>query len=142
MADLGRDAEALDADMALDVAIGGDDPDHPMREDVADMFGDFDDSLMDDPDASMVEALRMAGVDEEKAQACAHSMMSLTPPSTFVEVYGSSIFDHNLMSRRNLNIEGLHSFDLRSLKPDGNPWNFTKKVRPKARQADDKRAGP
>ena len=65
---------------------------------------DFDDSMFDDPAAPVVEALRMAGVQEDTARTCALTMMSLTPPSTFVEVYGTSIFDHNLMSRRNLNI--------------------------------------
>ena len=131
---LGRDAEALDADMAADVAIQHEDAQMGSggivenEDDVADLFmDDFDDSMFDDPAAPMVEALRMAGVQEDTARTCALTMMSLTPPSTFVEVYGTSIFDHNLMSRRNLNIEGLRSFDLRSLKPDGTPWNFMKR---------------
>ena len=54
-------------------------------------------------------------------------MSAITPPPTFVEVYGKSIFDHNLQSRRNFNIKGLNSFDIRSMKPDGTPWDFLKR---------------
>ena len=78
------------------------------------------------PDA-MMDALRRAGASELEAQTSAHSMMALTPPSTFVEVYGKSIYDHSHMSRRNLNVKGLSSFDIRSLKPDGTPWDFLKR---------------
>ena len=103
------------------------------EDDLADMFGDFGDSPMDgwqadNADGNMETALRMAGVSPVQAKSAASSMTSRDPPSTFVEVYGTSIFDHSLMSRRNLNVEGLHSFDLRSLKPDGHPWDFTKRT--------------
>ena len=75
----------------------------------------------------MVMALTMAGVTVEKAKICAASMCKRSPTTTFIEVYGRSIRDQSLLTRRNLNVEGLNAFDLRPTKPDGQPWDFCKR---------------
>ena len=49
------------------------------------------------------------------------------PTSSFIEVYGRSIRDQSLVTRRDFNIQGLDAFDLRTLKPNGQPWNFLQK---------------
>lgn len=81
IADPNLDEEARASDWAMDVA-----DDAMGDEDLADIFGDFDnydDSMFDDPPAaenSMVDALRIAGVTESKAKDAAASMMSSAPP--------------------------------------------------------------
>ena len=77
----------------------------------------------------------MAGVTGSDARPAARAMMSVQPPSSFVEVYGDSITNHNLLSRRNLNITGLQAMDIRTCKPNGQPWDFSKRSdRKEARQ--------
>ena len=68
----------------------------------------------------------MTGVSMDGSSPKSSPMSAITPPPTFVEVYGKSIFDHNLQSRRNFNIKGLNSFDIRSMKPNGTPWDFSR----------------
>ena len=46
---------------------------------------------------------------------------------TFIEVYGRSIRDQSLLTRRNLNVEGLNALDLRTTNPNGQPWDFCKR---------------
>ena len=117
----GVDQEQLDARAAADVAF----TDRTMddhEDDAAMIFSDFD----DDAENSMAMALTMAGVPEERAKVVAYSMNQRLPAQTFVEVYGRSIRDQSLVTRRNLNIKGLDAMDLRTTKPDGEPWNFRK----------------
>ena len=86
------------------------------------MFGDFTDSEFDDPmvdQNAMVNALLVAGVKPAHAAEVASSMYSVR--SSFIEVYGKSIRDQLLVTRRNLNIDGLNALDLRTLKPNGEP---------------------
>ena len=50
------------------------------------------------------------------------------PDATLLEVYGEGSFCKEAeTSRRNLNLKGLGALDLRTLKPDGTPWNFCRK---------------
>ena len=50
------------------------------------------------------------------------------PPTTFVEMYGrGSINLEANNSRRNLGLKGIGALDLRTTKPDGTPWDFTKR---------------
>ena len=60
--------------------------------------------------------------------------------TTFVEVYGGGSFCKEAeQSRRNLNLKGLSAMDLRTLKPDGTPWNFCRRAdRQEARRYIDK----
>ena len=73
----------------------------------------------------MVDALRCAGVIETYASDAAHRLCSMQPPVNFMEIYGRSISDSAGAHRRDLNVQGLGAFDLRTLKKDGTPWNFT-----------------
>ena len=75
---------------------------------------------------AMVNALLVAGVKPAHATEVASSMYSVR--SSFIEVYGKSIRDQLLVTRRNLNIDGLNALDLRTLKPNGEPWDFTKRA--------------
>ena len=46
---------------------------------------------------------------------------------TFFELYGhGSILQASHGCRRNLNIDGLHALDLRTRKPNGEPWDFSR----------------
>ena len=125
------DQEEMQVDRAIAESMAEQEEDMAPSElneaDIADLFCDSPDSNMDDPDATMEGALLMAGVSKAKAKGVARAMLQGSPPSSFVEVYGKSIYDYSLMSRRNLNVEGLRSFDIRSLKPDGTPWDFCRR---------------
>ena len=99
--------------------------------DVADLFGDFDHdapSTMDDtvtgPD-DMQSALIGAGTDAIAAAQFVDRIFGVQHATTFMEMYGqgSLVTDAN-HKRRSLNLRGLNAFDLRTLKPDGTPWNF------------------
>ena len=95
--------------------------------DIADLFHDPADASMMDPMSknAMMDALVAAGVDEHKAEEAAKSLCSLQPNANFMGIYGRSISDYAAAHCRNLNIEGLGAFDLRTLKDDGQPWEFT-----------------
>ena len=123
-----RDEEANQMDEAVHIALDSE----PMADDaVADLFMDFEDDAehMDTQEANenaMLDALIQAGVQPALAKETAHQMMALKNRSTFVEAYGKSITDYANAHRRNLNIDGLASLDLRSPKPSGEPWDFRK----------------
>ena len=87
------------------------------------VLGDFD----DDAEQPTAMALTMAGVPEERAHVAACSMNQRVPTQTFVEVYGRSIRDQSSVTRRNFYIKGLDAMDLRTTKPNGEPWNFCKR---------------
>ena len=118
----GVDQEQLDARDAADVAFADDTMDDH-EDDAAMFFGDFD----DDAENTMAMGLTMAGVPEGKAKVAAYSMNQRIPTQTFIEVYGRSIRDQSSVTRRNLNIKGLDAMDLRTTKPNGDPWNFCKR---------------
>ena len=106
--DFQQQAEDLQLSEAVDASMREQEEQYPpdikeMDEDeLADMFGDFNSDMEDgDEPQQMQSALRIAGVTPSNAQLAVSAMTSPAPPSTFVEVYGTSIFDHNLMSRRN-----------------------------------------
>ena len=96
---------------------------------VADMFGDFDgDEDMETGADSMVNALILAGANDTAAHDATGPMFATNAPTaTFTEVYGRSISDYNALHRRKLNIKGLDALDLRTVKANGEPWNFCKK---------------
>jgi hypothetical protein len=100
--------------------------------DVADIFRDDDEDMgradVVPPD-QMVDALRQAGADVRTAEAATRSMYGLSTSKSspsMMEAYGKSIHDH--ISRRNLNIRGLGALDLRTLKPNQTPWDFSKRA--------------
>ena len=56
-------------------------------------------------------------------------MLGVQHATTFMEMHsqGSLVTEAN-NKRRSLNLRGLNAFDLRTLKPDGTPWNFNDKA--------------
>ena len=102
-----------------------------MDDDVAHLFMDDDDD-MGDPDgadnpSAMVSALRAAGADATAAANAARSMYGISDKSSpsLIEAYGTAVHQH--IQRRNLNVRGLGSLDLRTLKANGEPWDFSKR---------------
>ena len=87
---------------------------------------DDDDQVDDAPEDAMVDARMLAGVAKAQAQIAARQMMALKARTTFVEAYGKSVTDYANAHRRNLNIDGLASLDLRSPTPNGDKWDFCK----------------
>ena len=119
--DLRMEEEMDDSDFALQANLDAE----PMNEDDhAELFMDDDDGAA--PEGAMVDALLLAGVAETQAKIAAHQMMALKTRSTFIEAYGKTITDYTNAHRRNLNVEGLASLDLRSPKPNGEQWDFCK----------------
>ena len=68
--------------------------------DVANLFGDFD----DDNENAMAMALTSSGARTEYARQAAFSMCQHNSTSSLIEVYGRSIRDQSLVTRRDLNI--------------------------------------
>ena len=131
--DIGLDEEQVQADDAAmvvieqDAADGLTTPKDSDVMDVVDLFFDGEDASMMDPvhDSSMVDVLRGAGVLPAYAPEASKRLCNLKPPATFMEIYGKSISDYAGAHRRDLNVQGLGAFDLRTLKSDGTPWDFT-----------------
>ena len=112
------------------------------EDDVADLFGDFDQEAPSAPGASgsgdpwrprdehghVIETLIGAGCDRGEAVRSVNSMM-LPTEATFMELYGrGGITADANATRRSLNVKGLGAFDLRTLKPDGTPWDFSRRA--------------
>ena len=97
--------------------------------DIADLFWDGDDADMMDPipEDAMVEALLDAGANTSDAAGNARRICSVHPHTNFMRIYGRSISDYAGMHRHYLNIRSLGALDLRTLKEDGQPWDFTKR---------------
>ena len=74
---------------------------------------------MEDAETSMIDSLKVAGVMPKQARKKARRIMQ----PTFIEAYGKTIADFT-KARRNLNVKGLSSLDFRTLKANGNPWDF------------------
>ena len=128
----GLDAEAILAEEASMIANEDDDKRKDAVDDemeVADLFWDGEDAEMMDPisENSMVDALLGAGANTSDAQNTARRICSVQPPTEFMEIYGRSISDYAGMHRRNLNVCSLGALDLRTLKDNGEPWDFTKR---------------
>ena len=85
---------------------------------------------------SMVDVLQTLGVSPGDATMFAVGAVKNTPkqPSmygtyqpTMFELYGhGTLVNASHGCRRNLNVNGLHALDLRTQKPDGEPWDFSK----------------
>ena len=109
-------------------------------------FGDeleYDCSDIEIPDGVVIEDTRDGPADHEMVElmdvlqclgvsaedACRYSVKVLKRKLTFMEVYGrGSIIEEAHGPERNLNIEGLQAFDLRSGRADGRSWDFTQKA--------------
>ena len=132
---LGMDEEAIRAEEVDQMAMQQDND----EDKVAELFGDFDSDMEEEEeekgDVHMMDALTQAGIIPEHAKEILASMRSGIPPATFIEVYGRSVRDQSLVTRRNLNVKGLDALDLRTTKPDGTAWDFRRsKDRQEARE--------
>jgi hypothetical protein len=91
---------------------------------------DIHDVFMDGPDDSvdnMVDYLVLSGADPAEARDRVNVMLG-NPPTTFIEMYGrGSINLEANNSRRQLGLRGIGALDLRTTKPDGTAWDFTKR---------------
>ena len=121
-----------------------------MIDDTSQFFEDVNDALdvdwqgeeLEDPEgdhlmSSMVDVLQTLGISASDAVAYSVDMVKNRPlrpvqyghpyNPTMMEVYGKgNIVAASHGPRRNLNIDGLRAFDLRTVKPDGEAWNFSK----------------
>ena len=128
----GLDAEAIMSEEASMIANNDDDMKKDTDDDemgIAELFWDGEDADMMDPisENSMVEALLDAGANTSDAKENAQRICSVQPPTNVMEIYGRSISDYAGMHRRDLNVRSLGALDLRTLKEDGQPWDFTKR---------------
>ena len=80
----------------------------------------------------MVDAFTLAGADTSKAKIHVKNILNFmkkSKPTTFVEVFGGGSISHEANGpRRNLNLVGLNALDLRTVKPDGSPWDFIRRA--------------
>ena len=77
---------------------------------------------------SVVNMLQTLGADALDATRFAARISRPKHRTTVVEVYGTGNLvrlSHGRM--RNLNVAGLNAFDLRTQKPNGEPWDFRKR---------------
>ena len=90
--------------------------------------GGVDDDMGNSEDAdTMISVLQTLGVNAIKAVQYVKSI-TRKQPTTFMEIYGrGGLSDLAEKQRRNLNLSGLAALDLRTQKPNGEPWNFNKK---------------
>ena len=74
----------------------------------------------------MLDTLMMMGVSLPEARARVCAIRSSRPAATFTAVFGGgAIVECANKARRDLNTVGLRALDLRTRKPDGQPWNFS-----------------
>ena len=93
------------------------------EDEIADLFAPTDDEDED----KVIQALILCGVDDTVARRKARDIVGPNE-ATFVEMYGrGSIMREANTSRRDLNVTGLAACDLRTSKPDGSAWDFTKR---------------
>ena len=91
-----------------------------------DDWDQIDIGLMDDSEdatmSSIVDSLVAAGADRHCSRICAATVTGSRSEASLVEVYGreSIMADANLR-RRNLNVQGLATLDLRTVNVDGTP---------------------
>ena len=75
----------------------------------------------------LVNALVKAGVDCDLAHKKARDMISPSD-ATFLELYGRGGINREANGpRRNLNVRGLGALDMRTTKPDGSSWDFSRR---------------
>ena len=108
------------------------DEDHPFGSPVEDdVLDDLLEEMDEDPSeisGHMVDAFLLAGADPHKAKDHVKTILDKRP-TTFVEVFGrGGICDEANGPRRNLNLVGLNAFDMRTTKPDGDTWDFSRQA--------------
>ena len=130
---LGNDATTgLDDHNPVDVDF---DRDREVAEQVVDMNEDSEMSMDADMDMgddgsydAMVSTLQTLGVSAVNAVRFSKSVNKAKPATTLIAAYGrGGLSDLANRRRRSLNVKGLAALDLRTYKPSGGTWDFTKK---------------
>ena len=99
--------------------------DDDMGDDADGRDAPMEEILPSDEMSAMVDVLQCLGIEAETAVAFSVSVMKAPADISFVEMYGQgSLITAAHNRRRDLNLEGLQAFDLRTNKPDGTPWDF------------------
>ena len=79
--------------------------------------------------SDLVTCLQLCGVDVAEATAFNVKAIKASKKVGVSEVHGNgTITDAANAVHRNLNIQGLDAFDLRTCKPNGEAWNFNSKA--------------
>ena len=140
-------APAEDLEVHADAGdIGGGDLNMPDVDDTTDFYREVDgaeDTPMegsdpvDDDDSgdhemvALMDILQTLGVGPEEANRFSAKIMRISAQTlnpTFVEMYGCGNIVHAANHvLRNLNIDGLCAFDLRTAKPSGRAWDFSRR---------------
>ena len=80
---------------------------------------------------ALMDVLQTLGVEPEEANRFSAKVMRISSQPTrptFVEAYGCGNVVHEANNvLRNLNVDGLCAFDLRTAKSNGEPWNFSRR---------------
>ena len=136
--DPSRDVELSDNAVDLGDHMADDTVDFYLEVDAADeeLMGDsaISDGDVDSGDHEMValmDILQTLGVSPEEANRFSSKIMRISSQPinpTFVEMYGcGNIVNAANHVLRNLNVEGLNAFDLRTSKPNGTAWDFSRR---------------
>ena len=108
-------------------------------EDTTNFFEEVNDDVMADNVAesedhemiALMDILQTLGVEPAEANRFSSRIMRVSNQPinpTFVEMYGcGNIVNAANHILRDLNVSGLQAFDLRTARPDGKPWDFSKK---------------
>ena len=92
---------------------------------------DDDDDSGDHEMIAIMDALQTLGVGPTKANRFSAKVMRVSAQPlnpTFVEMYGcGNIVNAANHVLRNLNVDGLNAFDLRTAKPSGEAWDFSRR---------------
>ena len=76
----------------------------------------------------MVDYLVLVGADPIEAKDRVNSMRGRRS-TTFMEVYGGGAINECAnRARRDIGLKGIGALDIRTLKPDGSSWDFTKRA--------------
>ena len=141
-ADLPMDPSALeDPEVPMEAADIGNNVDVDI-EDTTEFYKEIDDTMGDDNNVNdfepeenemiaLMDILQTLGVDAEEANRFSAKVMRISSQPlnpTLVEMYGCGNIVHAANHvLRSLNVEGLSAFDLRTAKPTGEPWDFSRR---------------
>ena len=125
--------------------IGGGDLHMADMDDTYEFYKEVDEDFMGDPEPSdgyvdesedhemiaLMDVLQTLGVGPEEANRYSSKIMRISSQPlnpTFVEMYGcGNIVQAANHVLRDLNVEGLNAFDLRTSKPNGAAWDFSRR---------------
>ena len=102
-----------------------------MEEEMDDLLGDaMEEDVMNEDMVALIDVMQTLGVEPVCAVRCATNVApNKRSPATVTEAYGQGrIVDMANARARSLNVKGLDAMDLRTLKPDGSPWNFNRRA--------------